>query len=58
MDEPLHNFEPEDFILYVCPFCGRTIKWPAVSTSSPNTTCGHNGFVYQMKLIYSSKEGN
>jgi hypothetical protein len=29
-----------DFVLYVCWWCGRTIKWPNPSTSSPNTTCG------------------
>ena len=27
-------------MLYVCPFCLRTLKWPCISTSSPNLTCG------------------
>ena len=26
--------------IYVCWFCGRTIKWPKINQSLPNRTCG------------------
>jgi hypothetical protein len=30
----------DNFMIYLCPHCGRTIKWPVVSTCAPNTICG------------------
>lgn len=29
-----------EFVLYLCPHCGYTIKWPAVSDCAPNRVCG------------------
>jgi len=29
------------FVIYVCLYCGRTIKWPNISTSMPNLQCSH-----------------
>jgi len=30
----------DDFVVYVCWACGRTLKWPRLGTSAPNLTCG------------------
>lgn len=41
----------EDFIIYICWQCGKTIKWPAISTSTPYDWCPHNGILYKMDII-------
>jgi len=28
------------FVIYICWFCGRTIKWPVASDCQPNRICG------------------
>ena len=48
----------DEFVIYVCPSCGRTIKWPNPSTSTPNTICSceYPEFVTQMVVCFPTKE--
>lgn len=50
--------ENPQFILYVCEFCGRTVKNGLCSTCSPNLNCTHTineEFVnFIMKPVFSN----
>jgi len=43
-----------DFVVYLCPNCGDTIKWPAFHYARPNTICkcGEPDFVTQMVMVW------
>ena len=48
----------EDFNLWVCPKCGRTVKHDIPSTFMPNTSCWHGeefSIPHQMELVWTKK---
>lgn len=52
-DNSSHNLG--GFVVYVCPGCGRTIKWPDPCISAPNLICGCAGVergLYYMVLAW------
>ena len=54
---PAHN-PAEDFVVYLCPDCGRTIRWRNPSVSIPNTICQCNypHHVTQMVMVWPQAE--
>ena len=54
---PSHN-PTEDFVVYLCPDCGYTIRWPNISLSAPNTTCScsYPDHVTQMVMVWPIKQ--
>ncbi len=48
-----------DFVTYLCPNCGTTIKWPSFYCASPNTICkcGEPEFVTQMVVVWPLSVG-
>lgn len=43
----------ENWVLYVCPICGYAIRWPAISTDTPNRICYHGASVGYMDIVAS-----
>jgi len=41
----------EQYIVYMCPICGRTINHPKYSVYLPNLVCHHDDGVYIMAEI-------
>jgi len=50
--------DEQKWVLYVCPSCGRTVKWPDPSTGLPNTICAcrYPEFVTQMVVAWPPRK--
>lgn len=50
-----------DFVIYVCPYCGRTLKHENPSIYTPDTRCFHvvdgKEVIYMMTFVYPTQEG-
>ncbi len=54
------KYEPS-FVIYACVCCGKTLRWPEISTAMPNLICWHDAkypVPAYMKLIYFSSQEN
>jgi len=54
------QFPRGNFAVWLCPFCGRTVKMDYPFYCMPNLSCEHRelpGVVYQMVLVWPRPEG-
>lgn len=51
-----HNLA-KNFVVFLCPDCGRTIRWPVPSTSVPSTICQCKlpDHITQMVMVWPAK---
>ena len=43
--------QPEGWIVYMCPICGRTIRHPAMSAYAPDRMCRHGEQIGWMEFV-------
>lgn len=52
------HFQPEEFVLWMCPECGKTIRWPTISAYVPDTICKcrYPDHITQMVIVWPRGE--